>query len=249
MEFHPIRDLVLTLLAGLLSIATHGQGPSETKAGGNHNASVPMIDAGATAQPFAPGIVASRYDEWATSFSPDDKTVYFSRGGYYWTICFSQYKNGTWQRPHVASFSGKWKDTDPFVSPDGKKLFFVSNRPIGEMAGDASGSPARGAGAVGGGTGVATGTAAAERPHPNFHLWYVERLAGGNWGKPHHIGDAVNIDSGNNYGPSVSAKGTLYWCSRNRQGNPGMQGYAATWLGDHYDQPKMVRVPGVNSIQ
>jgi hypothetical protein len=28
-----------------------------------------------------------------------------------------------------------------------------------------------------------------------------------------------------------------------------MQGYYAVWLGDHYDQPKMVRVPGVNSVQ
>lgn len=146
----------------------------------------------------------------------------------FWTVCFAENKGGMWQRPHVASFSGYWKDTDPFVSPDGKRLFFVSNRPVdGGM----------GAGSVGGAA------------NPKFHLWFVDQVPGGGWGKPHHIGDGVNIDSGSNFGPSVSAKGTLYWCSRNRQGNDGMQGYYAVWLGDHYDQPKMVQVPGVNSVQ
>ena len=220
MLFHPIRDLITALLAGCLSFAARAQ----LSAGGSGESGGSVIVAGTGGsvtfgadrpQPFAPGIVASRFDEWGTSFTPDNNTVYFSRGGYYWTVCYAQYKDGAWQRPHVASFSGKWKDTDPFVSPDGKKLFFVSNRPVEGK----------------------------EDGNPFYHLWYVEVQPGGVWGAPHHIGDAVNVDSGNNYGPSVSAKGTLYWCSRNRQGNQGMQGYYAAWLGDHYAEPKMVQVP------
>lgn len=184
---------------------------------------VDIVDNHAVPQPFAPGVVTSRYDEWGTSFSPDNKTVYFSRGGVFWTVCYSVLKGGVWQRPKVASFSGVWNDTDPFVSPDGKKLFFVSNRPL--------------AGAV------------QNKPNPNFHLWYVEQLPGGGWGGSHHVEGGANIDSVNDYGPSVSAKGTLYWCSRDRQRNAGMQGYYSTWMGSHYDQPKLVRIPGAQSVQ
>lgn len=183
----------------------------------------PILDSAAQPQAFAPGIVSSRYDEWATSFTPDGQTVYFSRGGSYWTICFSQIRNGGWQQPQVANFSGTWRDTDPFVSPDGKRLFFVSNRPLAGMP--------------------------ADKPRNVFHLWYVDLVRGNQWDTPHHIGDGVNLDSCSDYGPSVSAKGTLCWCSRDREGNKGMQGYSAVWLGDHYDQPKLIHVPGVASVQ
>ena len=210
-----IRDIIAVFLAGCLTIVVHGQGEGPSIAA--------VIDSAAKPQPFAPGIVCSRFTEWATSFTPDDKTVYFSRGALYWTVCFAQNKGGVWQRPEVASFSGVWNDTDPFVTPDGKKLFFVSNRPL--------------EGAV------------ADKPNPSFHLWYVAQAPGGGWGKPHHVEGGVNIDSSSNYGPCVSARGTLYWCARDRQGNKGMQGYYSVWLGDHYDQPKLLQIAGVDAIQ
>jgi len=169
------RDIIAAFLAGCLTIVASGQGPSVAAV-----ATANIIDANARPQPFAPGIVTSRFDEWATSFTPDDKTVYFSRGGIFWTVCFAQNKGGVWQRPQVASFSGIWKDTDPFVSPAGKKLFFVSNRPL-------EGAPA-------------------DKPNSAFHLWCVEKAGGGVekagggagtmdgdlWGKPYHVG-AVSI--------------------------------------------------------
>jgi WD40-like Beta Propeller Repeat len=248
MSFHPIRDIILAFLAGCLGFAAKGQGPSAVGSGAVGSGSADTISAGvpvdivapnAQAQPFAPGVVASKYEEWATSFSPDNKTVYFSRGAIYWTVCYAENKGGVWQRPQVASFSGVWKDTDPFVSPDGKRLFFVSNRPVESGPGGGPGSAGMG------GSQEMEG----KKSNSSFHLWYVGQLPGGGWGVPQHIGDAVNIDSSSNYGPSVSAKGTLYWCSRNRQGNEGMQGYYAVWLGDHYTPPKLLKVPGASSVQ
>ena len=182
-----------------------------------------LIDSNAQPQAFAPGVVSSRYDEWATSFSPDGKTVYFSRGGNYWTVCLAKKQGDTWLRPQVAAFSGTWRDTDPFVSPDGRRLFFVSNRPLDGMPKD--------------------------KPNKNYHLWYVDHVQGDQWGTPHHIDGKVNLDSSSDYGPSVSAKGTLFWCSRDREGNKGMQGFYATWLGDHYDQPKLLSISGAESVQ
>jgi len=62
-------------------------------------------------------------------------------------------------------------------------------------------------------------------------------------------GGGVNIDSSSNYGPSVSVRGTLYWCARDRQRDKGMQGYYSVWLGDHFDQPKLLQIAGVDAIQ
>lgn len=38
--------------------------------------------------------------------------------------------NGTWSKPEIASFSGNYPDLEPAFSPDGKKLYFVSKRPL-----------------------------------------------------------------------------------------------------------------------
>lgn len=182
-----------------------------------------IIDTAAKAQVFAPGVVSSPYTEWATSFSNDGNTVYFSRGAIYWTICFAKKVNGEWANPQVAAFSGKWNDTDPFVSPDGKKLFFVSNRPL-ENAPQTQGNK-------------------------NYHLWYVDHISGDQWGTPHHIDAEVNKDAVNDYAPSVSSNGTLFWCSRDRDGTKGMQSFYAGWLGDHFDTPRQVIVKGAKEIQ
>ncbi|MGI8919885.1 MAG: hypothetical protein ACR2H6_14935 [Pyrinomonadaceae bacterium] len=34
------------------------------------------------------------------------------------------------ENPEVVPFSGLYSDFDPFVTPDGSKLFFVSDRPV-----------------------------------------------------------------------------------------------------------------------
>jgi hypothetical protein len=39
-------------------------------------------------------------------------------------------REGRWTPPEPASFSGKFDDDVPFFSPDGKRLYFVSNRPL-----------------------------------------------------------------------------------------------------------------------
>ena len=89
-----------------------------------------IIDTASRPKVFAEGAVSTPFSEWATSFSPDGNTVYFSRGAIYWTVCYSKLVDGKWSRPVVAAFSGKYNDTDPFVSPDGKRMFFISNRPF-----------------------------------------------------------------------------------------------------------------------
>lgn len=42
----------------------------------------------------------------------------------------SQKTNGKWSEPRLWTFSGKYKDYEPTISPDGQLLFFNSNRPL-----------------------------------------------------------------------------------------------------------------------
>lgn len=114
---------------------------------------------------FAPGQI-SRSDriEFAAAFTPDMREVYFSvrQAPRSWTIMRSLRENGHWSDAATASFSGTWSDLEPSVSPDGRRLFFSSNRPRpGE-----------------------TGTT-------DFDVWFVDRTSSG-WSEARPAGSAIN---------------------------------------------------------
>ena len=67
------------------------------------------------------------------AFTPDGKTLFFLRSTptfSLWTIVFSQFANGRWGTAEVAPFSGQYSDADPFITADGSRLYFISNRPV-----------------------------------------------------------------------------------------------------------------------
>lgn len=88
---------------------------------------------------FAPGIVSSIWGLHSTAvFSPDGNEVYwapmmtfpgeiYSRGG----LLTMKRAKGRWTPPAWASFSGpEGNDDVPFFSADGKRLYFISRRPL-----------------------------------------------------------------------------------------------------------------------
>jgi ankyrin repeat protein len=87
---------------------------------------------------FAPDIVSMTDEEAIHSspaISPDGKEIYWYFKNKIW---MSKLENDKWTIPAVASMSrdndGKYSDDVPFISPDGKRMFFTSSRPV-----DASG--------------------------------------------------------------------------------------------------------------
>lgn len=90
---------------------------------------------GNKAEIFAPGIVSTGMYERDLAFSPAGDELFFrifvkktrtSR------IIHMKIKDGVWTKPEVAAFSPadmKHSDLEPVFSPDGKSLYFVSNRP------------------------------------------------------------------------------------------------------------------------
>jgi Tol biopolymer transport system component len=76
---------------------------------------------------FAEGVISASVGSGVT-FSPDGKTLYFSQDRS--DILVSHLEDGKWLTPSIAEFSGKYRDGDPFASPDGLQLFFWSTRPL-----------------------------------------------------------------------------------------------------------------------
>ena len=83
---------------------------------------------------FAPGIISleNRLETYP-AFSPDGKELYFSVVNAAWTegkILWSRLENRAWTKAEAAPFSdGRFINWESFMSPDGKRMFFASNRP------------------------------------------------------------------------------------------------------------------------
>lgn len=117
---------------------------------------------------FGKGVISTRDYESSITFTPDGKTAYFVKSTpdlSFRVIVVSRFEQGKWSTPEVASFSGQYIDTDPCLSPDGKKLFFASRRPI-------------------------SGTT----PKADYDLWFVE-LTNTGWSEPRHLNAPVNTDN------------------------------------------------------
>lgn len=87
---------------------------------------------------FALGIVSSIWGlHTSVAFSPDGSmalwTPMVERPGeiYSTGIIYQMTRQGNlWTAPVAAPFSGQWSDDVPFFSPDGKRLYFISSRPL-----------------------------------------------------------------------------------------------------------------------
>jgi len=200
------KNLIISLIiTGYTSLTVHCQN---------------IISPGAKPEVFAQEGVASTNNQSVAVLMPDSKTAYLADGT---TIYFSKKVNGKWAKPTVAPFSGQWRDWDPALRPDGKRLIFVSNRPV-DTAADQG------------------------KPQKNHHLWYVDRISGDKWTKPKHLDAPVNLYGFNDYGPSISSKGTVCFCSRGRDGHKGMGGYAAKLVDGHYEKPELLSLNGNEEI-
>ncbi len=82
---------------------------------------------------FAPGIVSTDYVNHSTiCITPDGNEIFWAMAPLDKPsrIYFSKLINGVWTKPEIISFT-KSEDGDcPVLSPNGKKLYFNSNRPI-----------------------------------------------------------------------------------------------------------------------
>lgn len=116
-----------------------------------------------TPELFAPGVISGPANDGSPTFTPDGKTLLFTRSGAgAGTILESHRVDGKWTGPEIASFSGQWNDQHPSMAPDGSYLVFVSTRPVEGVQGRVA------------------------------HIWRADRAPDG-WKTPIHLPATVNI--------------------------------------------------------
>jgi Tol biopolymer transport system component len=94
-------------------------------------------DAAVEATHFSPGVISDHRWQYRITFTPDGDTAYFAvADGFFPAVRRSSIHvshrtaDGAWSAPAVAAFSGTHTDIDPFVTPDGRRLYFSSIRPV-----------------------------------------------------------------------------------------------------------------------
>jgi len=161
---------------------------------------------------FGEGVISTAADEFGGQFTGDGRTLFFNRSvprSQLYTIFVSTFGGGRWSFPEVAPFSGVWRDFDPVISPDGSRLFFISDRPNGAQ------------------------------PAGQYSVWALERTRNGSWSEPRRLPEPINPAPGDPLGASahfISATrdGTLYFTST-RKGNLGPTDvYRTRWENGRY---------------
>ena len=105
---------------------------SDQKVGIDYLGQKPPVD---SAELFAPGIISTgSFEHSAPAFSPDGKTVLWTvmeMPSYHTILLEMNYETGKWSSPHPPSFTDTTANTVyPSFSPDGKHLYFSSNRKV-----------------------------------------------------------------------------------------------------------------------
>jgi hypothetical protein len=129
---------VVGLAAFIAACAGPGARQGSVSSPAREAASVPIAP-----ELFAPGTISDAREQWRITFSRDGSTAYFAASEQFFpfsrkaTIYVSRFNGSGWSAPDTAMFSGKYSDMDPALSPDGRRLYFSSIRPVnGVVRGD-----------------------------------------------------------------------------------------------------------------
>lgn len=171
--------LSLFVTASLLSWQRESQNTSESFFGQKPPGMIPEL--------FAPGILSTDGNEFNSAFSPDGTQLFFTvvkeENEFIWMMEFA---DGKWGERRMAPFSGRHRDVDPFITPDGKRLYFSSNR-----------------------------SSAGIGKNEDCDFWYVDKNDDGSWGTPQHL-DAPATPGKHDFYFNISRSGTIYYSIFNK---------------------------------
>ena len=159
---------------------------------------------------FSPNMISTSKNERDFAITPKGTEMYFTKmypDGKKGVILYMYFDGYFWAEPVVVPFSGQYSDIEPALSPDGQKLFFVSNRPLAENTNESS----------------------------DYNIWFVERV-NGQWSSPRSAGEEINSEK-NEYFPSVSDDGTLFFTSNRSDSKGGEDIYYSNYVNGKYTKP------------
>ncbi len=119
-----------------------------------------------TPQRWTPPAIASNQYEATPTFTPDGREMYFMQSNPpfdHYRLRWSRCESGAWTPPMRPSFAAEnVHEGDPFVTPDGKRIYFISMRHDPDPKSE------------------------------DFDIWYVDRIGNGGWTEPKRLPEPVN---------------------------------------------------------
>jgi hypothetical protein len=120
--------------------------------------------------------------------------------------------NKEWSEPELLPFCDENTYFEPFLTYDGKRLFFVSDRPNNSSSDGKK----------------------------NFDIWYVERKnSKDKWSEPINLGSPVNTEFDEFY-PTISQNGNLYFTMEAPSGMGKDDIYMSKWNDKTYEKPTLL---------
>lgn len=146
------------------------------------------------------------------SISADGEEFYFTAQSIkqdFSAIMVSKQLNNEWKKAEVVSFSGQYKDLEPFISQDGLTLYFASNRPIKGR----------------------------EDEKVNYDIWKVERRnLNSDWSSPINLGAPINTEADEFY-PSVANSRNIYFTAALKNGLGKEDIFVSEYKAGEYKSP------------
>jgi WD40-like Beta Propeller Repeat len=116
-------------------------------------------------RPWTPAGISSPKFESHAAFDPRTGDLYFVRSSPQftgWRIFVSRCTAAGWSTPEPPSFAGDGVEADPWFTPDGSSVYFISTRSLNGVKGK------------------------------DLEIWRVDRDSAGTWGAPAHLPAPVN---------------------------------------------------------
>jgi len=157
-----------------------------------HTAPTPIL--------IAPDGISSDQFESHPAFDPLTGDLLFVRSSPQfqgWRIWRSRCTAGGWLDPQPAEFGGDGVDADPFFTPDGRHLYFISSRPDPPMK---------------------TGA--------DLDIWLMDRDSSGHWSAPMRLSAPINSPA-EEWFPRLAADGQFYFGSSRAGGYGATDIYSA----------------------
>ncbi len=174
---------------------------------------------GITPKVFASGKVSTENEfEFGAVFSNDRSEFYYGVeiNGKAETRMM-KFENGNWSQPVKILFHEVYSYNDPFLNPDNKKLFFISDRSL-------------------------TGTGSKK----DYDIWYLERKAG-RWSEPKNAGRNINSDKNEYYiSFTKTGKMYFSSNSQDNEGKNNYDIYSSELKNGEF-QPSVNVGPGINT--
>ncbi|SDI60640.1 TolB-like translocation protein [Winogradskyella thalassocola] len=118
-------------------------------------------------------------------------------------------EDNEWTAPKLLSFCDSNMYLEPFLSVNGNRLFFASDRPLNDSI----------------------------NVKKNFDIWYVDRdTKDSEWSQPKNIGKPINSDL-NEFYPTLSENNNLYFTLESPNGLGKDDIYFSKWENDKYSNP------------